>query len=62
MVRPQYDLAAEPTKGFSGAEIAGLVRAAGSRALSRARQDGSGIDGLLITLEDVKEALEEVKG
>jgi vesicle-fusing ATPase len=61
-VRPLYDLASEPTSGFSGAEIAGLVRAAGSRALSRARQDGSGIDGLLITLEDVKEALNEVRG
>uniref|UniRef100_A0A7S0GA54 Vesicle-fusing ATPase n=1 Tax=Proboscia inermis TaxID=420281 RepID=A0A7S0GA54_9STRA len=49
------------TKGFSGADIAGLVRCAGSIALSRARKDGGGIDNLLITLDDVKEALEEVK-
>lgn len=90
-VRPSYDLAAE-TEGFSGADIAGLVRSvgtwtrrslmetltidykvltiaishymhfqAGSLALSRARKDGSGIEGLMITLEDAKRALEEVK-
>ncbi|KAG7348395.1 ATPase AAA, CDC48 subfamily protein [Nitzschia inconspicua] len=59
-VRPCYDLAAE-TKGFSGADIAGLVRSAGSLALSRARKDGSGVEGLLITLEDAKQALKEVK-
>lgn len=39
-VRPYYDLAVE-TRGFSGADIAGLVRSAGSLALSRARNDGS---------------------
>ncbi|KAL3794145.1 hypothetical protein HJC23_012852 [Cyclotella cryptica] len=56
------DLASdEYTGGFSGADIAGLVRNAGSIALSRARVDGSGIDGLLITLEDVMQALQEVK-
>lgn len=61
-VRPTYDLAADSaTGGFSGADIAGLVRCAGSLALSRARHDGNGVDGLLITLEDVKSALEEVK-
>lgn len=59
-IRPTYDLAAV-TDGFSGADIAGLVRCAGSLALSRARKDGNGVDGLLITLEDVKLALEEVK-
>ncbi|KAL3911223.1 MAG: hypothetical protein SGILL_007366 [Bacillariaceae sp.] len=59
-VRPTYDLAAE-TSGFSGADIAGLVRASGSLALSRARLDGSGVEGLLITVEDVKHALDEVK-
>ena len=60
--RPVYDLAADyATGGFSGADIAGLVRCAGSIALSRARKDGNGIEGILITLEDVKQALEEVK-
>lgn len=58
--RREMDLA-EETKGFSGADIAGLVRCAGSIALSRARSDGSGVDGLTVTLEDVKEALQEVK-
>jgi vesicle-fusing ATPase len=61
-MRPTFDLAADSnTGGFSGADIAGLVRCAGSLSLSRARQDGNGIDGLLITLKDVKMALEEVK-
>ncbi|GKY93708.1 hypothetical protein MPSEU_000338000 [Mayamaea pseudoterrestris] len=56
-----YDLAADSvTGGFSGADIAGLVRCAGSIALARARIDGSGITGMLITLEDVKQALAEV--
>ena len=56
------DLASDRyTKGFSGADIAGLVRCAGSLALSRARKDGSGVDGLLITIEDVLVALKEVK-
>ena len=49
------------TGGFSGADIAGLVRCAGSIALSRARTDGGGIENLLITLEDVRLALNEVK-
>ena len=57
-----FDLASESvTGGFSGAEIAGLVRCAGSLALSRARNDGYGIDGLVITLDDVKLALKEVR-
>ncbi|KAL3906130.1 MAG: hypothetical protein SGILL_009398 [Bacillariaceae sp.] len=56
------DLAADRwTGGFSGADLEGLVRCAGSLALSRARKDGSGIDGLLITMEDVDKALQEVK-
>ena len=60
-VRPTFDLAADSnTGGYSGADIAGLVRCAGSLALSRARRDGSGVEGLLITLEDVKQALKEV--
>lgn len=60
--RSIYDLAADSaTGGFSGADIAGLVRCAGSLALARARKDGNGIEGLLITMEDVKEALDEVK-
>jgi len=49
------------TGGFSGADLEGLVRCAGSIALSRARKDGSGVDGLLITTEDVILALREVK-
>jgi vesicle-fusing ATPase len=57
-----FDLAADSvTGGFSGADIAGLVRCAGSLALSRARKDGYGIDGLVITLDDVKQALREVR-
>ena len=61
VVRPTFDLAADSnTGGYSGADIAGLVRCAGSLALSRARRDGSGVEGLLITLEDVKQALKEV--
>ena len=56
------DLAADThTGGFSGADCAGLVRCAGSIALHRARQEGNGVEDLLITLEDVAEALEEVK-
>ena len=59
---PGYDLAANyATGGFSGADIAGLVRCAGSLALSRAREQGGGVDNLLITMEDVKQALQEVK-
>jgi vesicle-fusing ATPase len=62
VVRPSYDLAANyATAGFSGADIAGLVRCAGSLALSRARKDGNGVKGLLITLEDAKQALIEIK-
>eukprot|EP00594_Rhizosolenia_setigera_P000396 CAMPEP_0178948720 /NCGR_PEP_ID=MMETSP0789-20121207/5634_1 /TAXON_ID=3005 /ORGANISM="Rhizosolenia setigera, Strain CCMP 1694" /LENGTH=732 /DNA_ID=CAMNT_0020629127 /DNA_START=198 /DNA_END=2396 /DNA_ORIENTATION=+ len=57
-----YDLAAESvTGGFSGADIAGLVRCAGSIALSRARSDGGGVENLLITLDDVKQAVQELK-
>ena len=50
------------TGGFSGADIAGLTRAAGSLALARARrQGGGGLENLLITLEDVAQALKEIK-
>lgn len=51
------------TEGFSGADIAGLVRNAGSIALDRTRQQSilGEIDGFLITLEDVMLALEEMK-
>jgi vesicle-fusing ATPase len=56
------DLAANKwTEGFSGADLQGLVRCAGSIALSRARRDGNGVDGLLITVEDVRQALIEVR-
>jgi len=57
-----FDLAADYATGnYSGVNIAGLVRCAGSIALSRARKDGTGVQGLLITLNDVKKALKEVK-
>lgn len=56
-----YDLAAE-TEGFSGADIAGLVRCAGSRALARVRKEGTGVDCIVITLDDVKQAIYEVIG
>ena len=56
------NLAAESvTGGFSGADLAGLVRCAGSIALSRTRIQGSDLDSLLITLEDVTEAIKEVQ-
>jgi SpoVK/Ycf46/Vps4 family AAA+-type ATPase len=58
--KPVFDLA-DVTGGFSGADLEGLVRCAGSIALSRARQEGVGIDGLLITLDDVKQAFAEIK-
>ena len=58
--RRNFDLAAV-TDGYSGADLAGLVRCAGSIALARTRQVlGSGIDELLITLDDVKLAMKEV--
>lgn len=57
---PSLDLADdEYTGGMSGADIAGLARNAGSLALARARKDGSGVSGLLVTLEDVIQALGE---
>jgi vesicle-fusing ATPase len=60
--RTLKDLAADRwTKGFSGADLEGLVRCAGSIALARARKDGSGVDGLLITVDDVMKGLDEVK-
>ena len=63
VINPTYDLAADyVTGGYSGADIAGLVRCAGSIALARARRDGFGVDGLLITLDDAKAALLEMKG
>ncbi len=52
---------AEETKNFSGADIEGLVRCSGSIALSRAREQDMGLEGLLITLEDVKQALNEIQ-
>jgi len=54
-----FDLAGA-TKGYSGADIAGLVRCAGSMALSRTRKLGLGLDELFITLDDVKSSIEEV--
>jgi vesicle-fusing ATPase len=56
------DLASDRWTGkFSGADLEGLVRCAGSLALARARKEGNGVDSLLITLEDVRSALHEVK-
>jgi len=58
----KIDLAADKYTGnFSGADLAGLIRCAGSIALARARVDGNGVAGLLITLEDMLQALEEVR-
>ena len=58
----KYDLAADSaTGGFSGADIAGLIRCAGSIALARSRDQGDGSESLVITWEDVKQALAEVK-
>lgn len=56
------DLAAA-TEGYSGADIAGLVRSAGSHALARTRAQGDTDDlgNLIVTLEDVVQALQEVK-
>ena len=57
-----FDLANDSvTGGFSGADLEGLVRCAGSLALSRVRGEGAGIDTLVITLDDVKQALTEIK-
>jgi SpoVK/Ycf46/Vps4 family AAA+-type ATPase len=62
ILTPHLDLAADSiTGGFSGADLAGLVRCAGSHALARLRRNGEGIENLLITMEDVKAALKEVK-
>jgi vesicle-fusing ATPase len=56
------DLAADQwTQGFSGADIAGLVRSSGSLALSRVRRNDERLENLLVTVEDVFEALKEVK-
>jgi vesicle-fusing ATPase len=50
------------THGFSGADLAGLVRNAGSIALARARMQGEGgLESLQITLTDVDQALREIK-
>lgn len=57
-----HDLASDRwTGGFSGADLEGLVRCASSHALSRARQEGNGVEGLLVTVEDVLRALRELK-
>jgi len=57
-----YDLASDSvTREFSGADLAGLVRCAGSLALARARRDGGGVESLMITVEDVQQAVIEVK-
>jgi SpoVK/Ycf46/Vps4 family AAA+-type ATPase len=55
-----FDLAAS-TEGYSGADLAGLVRCAGSIALARTREAGSGVDELFITLDDVKNAMKEIQ-
>ena len=49
------------TGDFSGADLAGLVRSAGSFALARVRLQEGGIENLMITVEDVHQALEEMK-
>lgn len=59
----RVDLAAKRTTGgFSGADLAGLVRNAGSIALDRCRQQNDGdISGLIITLDDTMKALTEIR-
>mmetsp|Transcript_29018 Transcript_29018/g.33343 ORF Transcript_29018/g.33343 Transcript_29018/m.33343 type:complete len:725 (+) Transcript_29018:186-2360(+) len=58
----RYDLASDAmTEGFSGADLQGLVRCAGSIALGRARDNDYGVEDLQVTLEDVKKALKEIK-
>ena len=49
------------TDGSSGADLEGLVRCAGSIALSRARKEDARVEVLPTTLDDVKQALLEVK-
>ena len=62
VLSPTWDLSSESvTGGFSGADLAGLVRCAGSHALARLRRTGEGVENLLITMDDVKTALKEVK-
>ena len=62
LIKTKFDLAADyATGGMSGADIAGIVRCAGSLALDRARYAGTGVDSLVVTLKDVKDALEETR-
>ncbi|GAX16873.1 hypothetical protein FisN_5Hh246 [Fistulifera solaris] len=57
-----YDLASNrATGGFSGADLAGLVRCAASIGFAKARKDGTGVSGLFITLDDVQQALVEMR-
>ncbi|GAX13858.1 hypothetical protein FisN_5Lh246 [Fistulifera solaris] len=51
----------QATGGFSGADLAGLVRCAASIGLAKARNAGSGVSGLFITLDDVQQALVEMR-
>ena len=61
-VSSTYDLASDSiTNGFSGADLQGLVRCAGSIALARARKNGTSVEELQLTLEDVKMGLLEVQ-
>jgi vesicle-fusing ATPase len=61
---------AERTKNYSGAELAGVVRAASAHAVSRKvdvrdptkMQDGAdGLDGISVTLTDIEQGLLEVR-
>jgi vesicle-fusing ATPase len=57
-----FDLASNrATGGFSGADLAGLVRCAASIGLAKARNDGRGVSELFITLDDVQQALVEIR-
>lgn len=48
--------------GFTGASLAGIVRAAASRALERAVESNhTHIDDCIVTAEDLKNAFEEVR-
>ena len=57
-----FDLANDSISGgFIGSDRDSLVSYAGSIALSRARGKGAGIDTLVISLDNVKQALTEIK-
>jgi vesicle-fusing ATPase len=57
------EIAKKPTRGFTGAELAGLVRSAASFALERSLEKEGGQDGrqVMVSLSDMERALSEVR-